>query len=37
MPIDILDIDNTVVRQKQIERLAEVKANRDETEVQSST
>lgn len=33
-PIDILDIDNTIVRQKQIERLEEMKANRDEQEVQ---
>lgn len=32
--IDILNIDNTVVRQKQMERLAEVKANRDEEAVQ---
>ena len=33
-PIDILDIDNTLVRQKQIERLNTMKANRDEAEVQ---
>lgn len=33
-PIDILDIDNTLVRQKQIERLDTMKANRDEAEVQ---
>lgn len=33
-PIDILDIDNTIVRQKQIERLEEMKAKRDEAEVQ---
>ena len=33
-PIDILDIDNTIVRQKQIERLEKMKANRDEVEVQ---
>ncbi len=33
-PIDILDIDNTVVRQKQIERLEAMKATRDEAEVQ---
>lgn len=33
-PIDILDIDNTIVRQKQIERLEIMKANRDEQEVQ---
>ncbi|MFJ5768732.1 methylmalonyl-CoA mutase [Psychrobacillus sp. NPDC093180] len=34
--IDILNIDNTVVRQKQMERLAEVKANRDEEAVQKA-
>ncbi|WP_108307154.1 methylmalonyl-CoA mutase [Metalysinibacillus jejuensis] len=33
-PIDILDIDNTLVRQKQIERLDKMKAERDEQEVQ---
>lgn len=33
-PIDILDIDNTLVRQKQIERLEQMKANRNEEEVQ---
>ena len=33
-PIDILDIDNTVVRQKQIERLEKMKAARNEEEVQ---
>ncbi|MEA0563681.1 methylmalonyl-CoA mutase [Lysinibacillus irui] len=33
-PIDILDIDNTIVRQKQIERLEAMKATRDEAEVQ---
>ncbi|MEK5487304.1 methylmalonyl-CoA mutase [Lysinibacillus sp. FSL M8-0355] len=33
-PIDILDIDNTIVRQKQIERLEAMKAARDEAEVQ---
>lgn len=33
-PIDILDIDNTIVRQKQIERLERLKAERDEDEVQ---
>lgn len=32
-PIDILDIDNTLVRQKQIERINQMKANRDETAV----
>ncbi|MFJ8064077.1 methylmalonyl-CoA mutase [Psychrobacillus sp. NPDC096426] len=34
--IDILNIDNTVVRQKQIERITEVKANRDEQAVQAA-
>ncbi|WP_277586636.1 methylmalonyl-CoA mutase [Psychrobacillus antarcticus] len=34
--IDILNIDNTVVRQKQMERLEEVKANRDEKAVQKA-
>lgn len=33
-PIDILDIDNTIVRQKQIERLEAMKAAREEAEVQ---
>lgn len=33
-PIDILDIDNSLVRQKQIERLDAMKAARDEAEVQ---
>lgn len=33
-PIDILDIDNTLVRQKQIERLEKMKAERNEEEVQ---
>ena len=33
-PIDILDIDNTLVRQKQIDRINRMKANRDEAEVQ---
>ncbi|MEY9976254.1 methylmalonyl-CoA mutase [Lysinibacillus sp. RC79] len=33
-PIDILDIDNTLVRQKQIERLEAMKVARDEAEVQ---
>ncbi|MDI7742179.1 methylmalonyl-CoA mutase [Lysinibacillus fusiformis] len=32
-PIDILDIDNSVVRQKQIERLEKLKADRNEEEV----
>ncbi|WP_342598238.1 methylmalonyl-CoA mutase [Psychrobacillus sp. FSL H8-0483] len=34
--IDILNIDNTVVRQKQMERLAQVKANRDEIAVREA-
>ncbi|WP_445678136.1 methylmalonyl-CoA mutase [Psychrobacillus sp. FSL H8-0484] len=34
--IDILNIDNTVVRQKQMERLAKVRANRDEIAVQEA-
>ena len=34
--IDILNIDNTVVRQKQMERLEKVKANRDEKAVQKA-
>ncbi|MER2237073.1 MAG: methylmalonyl-CoA mutase [Psychrobacillus sp.] len=34
--IDILNIDNTVVRQKQMERLERVKANRDEKAVQEA-
>lgn len=34
--IDILNIDNTVVRQKQMERLASVKANRDEKSVKGA-
>ncbi|MEK4403178.1 methylmalonyl-CoA mutase [Sporosarcina sp. FSL K6-6792] len=32
-PIDILDIDNTLVRQKQIDRINQMKADRDETKV----
>jgi len=32
-PIEILDIDNTLVRQKQIERIEKVKATRNEAEV----
>lgn len=35
-PIDILDIDNTFVRQKQIERINEMKSKRDETEVEKA-
>ncbi|QQZ10919.1 methylmalonyl-CoA mutase [Heyndrickxia vini] len=34
-PLDILNIDNTVVRKKQIERLQKLKASRNEEEVQS--
>ncbi|WP_421662189.1 methylmalonyl-CoA mutase [Lysinibacillus telephonicus] len=33
-PIDILDIDNTIVRQNQIERLEKLRATRNEEEVQ---
>ncbi len=33
-PIDILDIDNAVVRESQIKRLEQMKASRDEAEVQ---
>src|SRR5690625_4926853 len=32
-PIDILDIDNTLVRNKQIERIEKMKQSRDESEV----
>ncbi|WP_186670533.1 methylmalonyl-CoA mutase [Sporosarcina sp. BP05] len=32
-PIDILNIDNTLVRQKQIDRINQMKSDRDETEV----
>ena len=35
-PIDILDIDNTLVRQKQIERIEKMKAERDEEAVQQA-
>lgn len=35
-PIDILDIDNTAVRQSQIERLRILRANRNEAEVQQA-
>ncbi|MEZ4985304.1 MAG: methylmalonyl-CoA mutase [Saprospiraceae bacterium] len=34
--IDILEVDNTAVREAQIERLASVKANRDEAAVQAA-
>ncbi|MHA6259552.1 methylmalonyl-CoA mutase [Sporosarcina sp. CAU 1771] len=33
-PIDILDIDNTAVRQKQIDRINEMKSTRDQIEVE---
>lgn len=35
-PIDILEIDNTVVRQKQIERIHQMKGTRDEKQVLAS-
>jgi methylmalonyl-CoA mutase len=35
-PIDILDVDNTAVREAQIKRLRQLKANRNETEVQAA-
>ncbi|NHM32167.1 methylmalonyl-CoA mutase [Neobacillus terrae] len=35
-PIDILDIDNTAVRRKQIERLQQLKDGRDENQVQEA-
>ena len=35
-PIDILDIDNSAVRLAQIERLRQLKANRNEAEVQAA-
>lgn len=35
-PIDILEIDNTEVRKEQIERLNQVKANRDEAAVKAA-
>lgn len=35
-PIDILEIDNTAVRQAQLKRLEELRANRDEARVQSA-
>lgn len=35
-PIDILDIDNTAVRAQQIERLNELRANRDEAKVKAA-
>jgi methylmalonyl-CoA mutase len=35
-PIDILEIDNTAVREQQIKRLQELRANRDEAAVQKA-
>jgi methylmalonyl-CoA mutase len=35
-PIDILDIDNTAVREAQIKRLKELRANRDEAKCQAT-
>lgn len=35
-PIDILEIDNTVVRQKQIDRIRQMKEKRDEAEVKAA-
>ncbi|PDW04041.1 methylmalonyl-CoA mutase [Candidatus Viridilinea mediisalina] len=35
-PIEILEVDNTAVRQSQLERLAKLRAERDETRVQST-
>ena len=35
-PIDILEIDNTAVREEQVARLAELRANRDEKAVQAA-
>ena len=35
-PIDILEIDNTAVREQQVARLAELRANRDEKAVQEA-
>lgn len=35
-PIDILEIDNTVVRQKQIDRIRQMKEKRDEVEVKKA-
>ncbi len=35
-PIDILDVDNTAVREAQLKRLAKLKANRNEEEVQAA-
>ncbi len=35
-PIDILEVDNTEVRKQQVERLAQLRANRDEDAVQKA-
>ncbi|PDV98434.1 methylmalonyl-CoA mutase [Candidatus Chloroploca asiatica] len=35
-PIDILEVDNTAVRESQLNRLAHLRANRDETRVKSA-
>ncbi len=35
-PIDILDVDNTAVREAQIKRLAKLKENRNDTEVKTA-
>lgn len=35
-PLQILEVDNTIVREKQIQRINEVKANRDNEKVQQS-
>ncbi|MCI7556547.1 MAG: methylmalonyl-CoA mutase [Bacteroidales bacterium] len=35
-PIDILEIDNTAVREEQVARLAQLRANRDEAAVQAA-
>ena len=35
-PIEILDVDNSAVRESQIRRLKELRANRDETKVQAA-
>ncbi|WP_374723461.1 methylmalonyl-CoA mutase [Calidifontibacillus erzurumensis] len=35
-PIEILEVDNTLVREQQIERLKELRANRDEARVQAA-
>lgn len=35
-PVDILDIDNTQVREKQIERINKIKAERNESKVQAA-